>query len=425
MLFPVDPSMLVPHLTLHMLAVYAGVGCVVAIAAAWRPPYALAVLLAVIPFDYGNYEGLTFVTLPKVGLACMLVGTIAFFARSPRARRRLRRAGRARMLIAALALLAAATAISWWQADFSFAVRDELVKLREYAGYFFAALAAGIADDDIRPFHLATLLTLGAVAGLAAAQEFTGSPSVVAMGRTLIPRVAGALEGPNQLAGYLQIMIPLLAAIAVARSPAVWDLVVLALAAACDVLTLSRNGIACGIVAVAIVLVLVRGKRVAVATALGLGAVCGCVVRPELFGRLSSLEESANAGGVGTRSVLWKAAFDLWRAHPLLGIGAGNFEFEIGRVGPSGIRTHANDWYLEALVDGGVPLFCATVFVVYAAIASFAADLRRDPIVAAAFAASIGLALASVLDYTLFYPKVSDMWWLLLGAASARRCALG
>ena len=424
MLFPVDPSMFEAHLTLQVALAFVLVALAASVATAIRPMFGCAALLAADPFEFGHYSGTTFITFPKVALAGVVLGLIVYYGRSADARAKLRGIGPARMLVAALALLAAANALSFLQADFHFIVWDELIKLRDYAGFFVAALAAGIADDDLRPFHVACVIVLAVVALLAIVQEAGGASSVVPMGGVLVPRVAGPLEGPNQLAAYLQILIPALAASAVFRGARIWDLGVLAIASCCDVLTLSRNGFLCGVVAVAIVLFFAPGKRWAVVAALAAGTACGAAVRPESFMRFTSAEQNENARRVGTRRILWQAAYDLWRAHPFLGIGAGNFELEISRVGPAGVRTHANDWYIQALVEGGIPLLGATLFTVYAATASFVRDLRRDPVVLAAFGVSAGLALASILDYALFYPKVADMWWLLLGLASARQALL-
>ncbi len=421
MLFPIDLRYLgLPQVDSFSGLLFVAAFLVVAVLGAVRPAFAIAALIVIDPFDHTRYLGTTLITFPKIAVLGALAGLIVHYIRKPGARASWRDVRGIRLLIFALLALIGATAITYFQASLWWAWRDEMFKLCDDAAIFVAALAAGIADDDLGPIEIAVGIGLLLVAGLALPEESTAR-SVVAMSGSLVPRVAGPLEGPNQLAGFLQIVIPTLAAFAMFRRPRLWVLAALFVGALVDVLTLSRNGLACCAIATAIVVALGPGKRFVVAFALLAGCACGIAVQPAAIFRLTTTSQSENAGSVGTRAILWRAAISLWRMHPFWGVGAGNFEFEIWRVGPAGVRTHANDWYLQALTEGGIPLAAATLFTVYASIASFARGLREDPLVLSAFAVSIGLALGSILDYVLFYPKVIDMWWLLLGLASARQ----
>jgi O-antigen ligase len=139
--------------------------------------------------------------------------------------------------------------------------------------------------------------------------------------------------------------------------------------------------------------------------------------------RFWDFQQSDYAGGVGTRSELWHAAWTLWLRHPIFGVGAGNFELEIPLTGLQGVRTHANSLYLQSLVEGGVFLFSATLWLVYTSIATFAREQLRSPFVLAAFAASIALALHQVIDLLTFYPKVGDEWWIAMGLGAAELAA--
>jgi O-antigen ligase len=127
----------------------------------------------------------------------------------------------------------------------------------------------------------------------------------------------------------------------------------------------------------------------------------------------------AQPGSVGNRSQLWHAAIILWRAHPIFGIGAGNFEFELARAGYPGLRTHANSLYLQSLAEGGVISFTATLALVVVSIASFV-RAPREPLIVAALAASIGFAIHQFFDLLVFFPKVGELWWILLALAAAR-----
>jgi O-antigen ligase len=193
-----------------------------------------------------------------------------------------------------------------------------------------------------------------------------------------------------------------------------------------DILTFSRGGLigaAIGIVAVAVSM---RSQLREVLTPIVGGIAAGLAVTfswgivADSLGMLRWWNfQSTYAGGVGTRPELWHAAIVLWRQHPVFGIGAGNFELEIPLTGVRGVRTHANSLYLQSLVEGGIPLLAATLWLVYTSIATFARERMESPFVAAAFGASIALAAHQVVDFLTFYPKIGGAWWVLLALGAA------
>ena len=56
-----------------------------------------------------------------------------------------------------------------------------------------------------------------AVAATALAQEIVGAPSGLYIGAAIVPRIAGVLEGPNQLSAYCAVAGAILAAWAIVR----------------------------------------------------------------------------------------------------------------------------------------------------------------------------------------------------------------
>ncbi|HVA34414.1 MAG TPA: O-antigen ligase family protein, partial [Candidatus Baltobacteraceae bacterium] len=267
----------------------------------------------------------------------------------------------------------------------------------------------------------AILVSLGALS-----QEILGAPSGMYIGNVIVPRIAGALEGPNQLAGYYEVAIAALGAWAMMRRSMLVD-VALVLATCADVLTFSRAGLA-GLAVVVAVLAIVGGRRMlralrpalagfiaGTAVALGWGIYAHNVDILRL-----SLGGTAYAGGVGNRGELWRGAWHMWLAHPLLGVGAGNYELLLPLYGIFGIRTHANSWYLQSLAEGGILLFAATIGLIATLLVTFARRLRDGSTwVLAAFAATVALALHQIVDYLVFYPKIGEAWWLILGIAAA------
>lgn len=392
-----------------------------------RPAFGLCALIAAVPFAlYRDVLGTT-VTIPKVVLVGVVLGLTTHADRLPSLR-----AVPVRAMLIAAGCLIAATALSILQAGSHGAVVRETLKLVEYAAAFLAAYVCFKLDpaDDLVRVTIAAVVSVVALGALA--QEFGHAPSGMYFNNLIVPRIAGPLEGPNQLAGYLEIGMALLAAFVCAKPR--WEFsVALGLAAFADVLTYSRSGLIAGAVAIAIVAFVYRRAAVRLIAPLAAALVGGLAMT---FGwaesahtpafsllRFSSLgnlgEGTTYAGGVGSRSELWHAALALWRRHPIFGVGAGNFELDLPSVGLFGVKTHANSLYLQALVEGGIPLILATLFFIWTSIASLIRRAASSPFVCGALAASIALALHQTVDYVIFYPKVGEMWWIVLALGAA------
>lgn len=390
-----------------------------------RPIYGVAALIFLQPFAlYGDVFHTT-ITLSKIALAALLLGLVVRSGNSlvlwePYARRFLIAGG----------LLVAVTTLSIAQAQHVFPALRETFKALEYVVMFGAVYVAYRIDSDRAIIEKAITVIAIVVALIAISQEFNGAPSGMYLNNQIVPRVAGPLEGPNQLAGYLDVMLPLLLAFTIGASSRVLNSAI-ALATFADVLTFSRAG-ALGVIAgtLAIVLIYRRNLRAPLSSMFA-GVVSGAIVgvawgfgvhsfnlyRP---GNLSSVLSSPSyAGRVGSRSELWHAALRLWLRHPWLGIGADNFELELQSVGLNGVRTHANSLYIESMVDGGVPLFAATLWLTWTSIATFVRDRAQSPLIAGALAASVALALHQVVDFLTFYPKIGGFWWIVLGLGAA------
>ncbi|MBC5811530.1 MAG: O-antigen ligase family protein [Candidatus Eremiobacteraeota bacterium] len=405
----------------HLDAGSAAIFAVAFVAAAFgtrsKPSVGIATMLFFDPFDFAHDISRTTVTLPKILLLGVLTGLLVRRSRwsalwAPETRG---------LSIAAVALLAA-NALTIVPSEYIDTVARETLKALQYALAFAACVVAIREDPDERPLRFALALSVSLVALLALAQEFSGAPAAVSIAGRVMQRIAGPLEGPNQLAGYFGIVIPILLAYAVALKDRL-AAAVAALAFFALVLTLSRAGIAAGVVGIAVLMTVMRG--VSARAAFGGGAAIVALGAAGLaatggFARFVSLGEVGAPTGLATRWQLWTAAIDLWKRSPWLGIGAGNYELELPSVGLPTVRTHANSIYLQALAEGGIPLLAATLWAVYASIATFARARSRDPLVLGVLAASCGLALHQIFDCMTFFPKVGAFWWIVMGAAVAR-----
>jgi O-antigen ligase len=383
-----------------------------------RASFGVAALVATMPFAFAHDVAGTTLTLPKIVLLGVLTGLTTYRVPSLRAP--------ARAIAIAIGAYLAVVALSAIGAQHPSASLREALKVAQYALTFLAAYWCCRIDADDRPLIWTIALTAIAVSLTALTQEVIGAPSGLFVGNVVVPRIAGVLEGPNQLAGYLQVAVASLGAWTVVRRSRVTS-VALAFAACAGVLTLSRAGLF-GLAIVVVVVAATRGRTAwgalwpAYAGALAGGViVCAWALYAHTANVLRvSFEESAYAGGVGDRHALWQAALRMWRSHPWLGVGAGNYELELGAYGAPGIRTHANSWFLQSLAEGGIALFTATVALLATILWSLGRRLRASsPWIVAAFAASVALTLHQIADYLVFYPKVGGAWWLLLGVAAA------
>jgi O-antigen ligase len=386
-------------------------------AALRKPAWCAAILFALDPFLDALQIGRTTITLPKVALVAV---TLALLTRPQTFRVLLDR--RCLPLLGGAIALMVANALTAIPGIYIDAVLRETLKAVEYGLIFICCTVASARDPDDAPFRLALYATTTVVCALALAQEFDGAPSAVALHGHVLARIAGPLEGPNQLAGFLDIAIGVLATLAVLARDRIAAMVG-ALALLTTVLTFSRSGILATILALVMLTFVTRlPRRVAlVAGGVVAAAVAAIASAAGGLGRFGMLGETSAPTGLATRPQLWAAAIELWQRDPLLGVGAGNYELLLPTVpGLEGVRTHANSLYLQALAEGGIALLVATLWTVGASLATFLRTRSRDALVIGAGIASAALAFHQVFDCLTFYVKVGSAWWIVLGVAMGR-----
>lgn len=413
-----------PHYALGPLHIllYLAIAVVVGILTYRRPALGVGALIVCLPFAEARYAFDTSVTIPKaafVGFVLALLWHRPSFAILRRPPMPLI-AGAFGAVLGAIALSAA------------FALDKEPV-LREFAkwleyGILFVTVAVAFDNDaDDRPIwaSLIGIAILESVYGIA--QLFVGAPSGVIVQHHILPRIAGSLEGPNQFAGWLNLIFPVLfARMLLHRSASL--VVAVALSGAATALTLSRSGIVAAFVAITIVVAMSRppksiGLRLAGGGAVVLIVLIGAALMVGFEWHFFSLAEVPGPNHLGTRAILWSSAVELWQRSPILGIGAGNFQLDLGLVGHPDVRTHANSVYLQFLAETGVVGFAALLWLIYATIAPFVRRYSRRALVIGFAAANIAIVLHQIFDYLWFFPKVGGVWALLLGVAVAELLA--
>jgi len=413
------------HVQVDALSALVYVLCAIVVGALTRrrPALGVAALLVLAPFDFARYVGPTTITTLKAGLVGMLVALafsrpdLAAFRTAP-----------VRVMLLAFAATLLAIALSALDAQHLGAVVREAFKQGEYLLLFVGAVAAFAADPDDRPFWRMLEFVAALVCLSALAEYVVGAHSgLVAHGQS-IPRIAGALEGPNQLAGYMDVVLPVLVARALVHRDRVLVLVI-ALAAVTDLLTISRSGIGGAAVGVVVVLLVLRpiggtAWRFAGAAAAVAAISIAVALRAGVPAGYFTLDQAPQpADHLANRGQLWRAAVALWQTSPLVGVGAGNYELDLARVGLGGVRTHANSIYLQNLAEGGVIGLAATIGLFAVTIVTLARSGVRRPLVVGALGATVALTAHQIFDDLFFFPKVGSTYWLVVGVAVAEIAA--
>jgi len=419
---PVIPAgVTAPHLGIAGMAIYAALFAGVAFTTSRKPAYGIAALILLDPFAFYQSIGPTTLTLSKIALAAMIVGLLV-----RKSSLRALYAAPVRQLLLAVLLVAAAMALSIAHAAFVAPALRETLKWAEYAFILAACALAYYEDPDELLIRWAILIATAAVIALSIPELYIGAHSGIVIAHTEVPRIAGPLEGPNQLAAYLGLTLPLMLAYTLLHGRRWPEIFVVAAGILATLMSFSRGGL----VALALALLLVafmcaRSRAARIIFGAGaLAVLAGAAVAWRLVaGGIGLVTTTAHHhveihGGLGTRRDLWQAALRLWRSHPVWGIGAGNYELEVGKLLHAPIKTHTNSFYLQSLVEGGLPLLAAALFLLYSSVATFIGR-SRTPLTIAALAASGALAVHFTLDLLVFYPKVGMEWMILLGLAAA------
>ena len=391
---------------------------------AWRPVYGLGALLLTVPIQASVTLGLGArqLTFTKIALAALVAGwlfRLVFRGELPRLNF---------VLFAFIAYLCALLASIWNAQDHS-AWAGEVYRWLTAALIYAIASSVFRRRDDFVAILLATGVSVIACAIAAVAQvvRHSGPPSFTIGGVT---RAFGAFGEPNPFAAYFEIAALPLAGIALTlllSSGRRRHLLAIGAAgfAACAgllgvYLTHSRGGAigtAAGVVAIG--LVVDRRVRLLVLGLAGVAALglmlTGSADRE--VNRLDSLAHGWNSPiqvtsanfSVEERVAHWGAAVRMWEAHPIVGVGAGNFNDNFRVYTPEWRfripRGHAHNNYLQAAAQAGTLGLVSYVALLGAALFACARALRRSAdvweraVAVGAIGATIAVMTHGVFDY--------------------------
>ncbi|MBI2838350.1 MAG: O-antigen ligase family protein [Acidobacteria bacterium] len=120
-----------------------------------------------------------------------------------------------------------------------------------------------------------------------------------------------------------------------------------------------------------------------------------------------------------TRPVLWHAAFDIWKEHPILGAGPDSFRYLHGSLLPdyrTSDRVFSNNVYLEILCGSGILGLAAFLWMLISAGRVLATSVVwRDRHPGVALPAALALAafcLHGLVDCMLLFTPIYAMFWI-------------
>jgi O-antigen ligase len=321
-------------------------------------------------------------------------------------------------------------------ADIEFVARQEMIQVLMYAFLFFA-IVNNLYRQETAQIIVFTLIFLAmAISAYAVYQFFTHSHRVWNSISPYPGRASGTYISPNNLAGFIEMLLPLATAyVLVGRIKPVMRIFLgyaaLVMAAGL-VVTFSRGGWTAATISLLALLGVLLGHRHHRIPALLLlvvfigGGVCVTkIYLPKTLGYISRVEDTVNTGQVELelRAGMWTAAERMWQDHFWWGVGPAHYDYRFRQYRPEIVQTRpdfAHNDYLNLLADWGA----AGGIIVLAGMAVFAAGLRetrkhirraegdlggsgmsnRFAFFLGASAGLLALTLHSVVDFNLHIP---------------------
>jgi O-antigen ligase len=351
------------------------------------------------------------ITFPGLGTAGRLAGGLAFGLAifDNLLRRRPRVPGP--FLILAILFVLWAGATGYWTID----AESTATRLQTYAQLLLMAwLIWEYAPSPTRQRALLQAYVLGAAVSAANTLLHYAAGAQVATGR-----YAAAGFNPNDLGYTLVLAIPMAWYLGLTGESRLWrwiNRMYVPLGAAGLLLTASRGALIPGLVAILIIpwtaRELPRRGRALILTALVLSLVTAIYFAPSSsWTRLATMSSEIESGDFSSRGAFWKAGFEVFLQHPLLGVGAGAFETAVEPI--LGVGRAPHQTFLAVLVGQGV---IGLLLFVAMGVAAFAPVRRFAPLEKKLWLVLLLTLLVGLQPRTWDYRKPL---WFVLGALAA------
>jgi O-antigen ligase len=274
-------------------------------------------------------------------------------------------------------------------ADIEYVARLEMIQVVVYAFLFFAIVNNLYRQESVQIVSFTLIFLAVGISSYAVAQLLTHSNHVWNLISPYPGRASGTYISPNNLAGFLEMLLPLAVAYLLAgRMNAVLRILlgyaVLIMAAGLAV-TLSRGGWVAAAVGLLALLLTLAGHRnhrwralLLLLVLLGAGTFFVTNYLSQTAGYMRHVEESESGSKfiLATRFDIWTAAERMWLDHFWWGVGPAHYDYRFREYRPESTQMRpdrAHNDYLNLLADWGM----AGGIIVLAGAAIFVAGLAK------------------------------------------------
>ncbi len=321
-------------------------------------------------------------------------------------------------------------------ADIEYVARLELIQVLVCAFLFFAVLNNLYRQEFSQVISFTMVFVAMGISAFAVFQFFTHSHRVWNEISPYQARASGTYISPNNLAGFLEMVLPLAVAYVLAGRMKIVTRILLAYAAlvimAGLTVTFSRGGWAAagiGLAALLVALMGHRASRIAAALTLAILLVGGGFFVNHYLSKTAvyivRVNDTTNGGRVvlNFRRDMWRVAAQMWLGHFWFGVGPGHYNYVFRLYRPVRVQMQpdrAHNDYLNLLADWGT----TGGIIVLGGMAAFAAGLwhtrrhvrraennlgggglsNRNAFFLGAAAGLLALAAHSFVDFNLHIP---------------------
>ena len=257
----------------------------------------------------------------------------------------------------------------YFTADIEYVARQEMIQVLLYAFLFFAIVNNLYRQEYAQVISFTLIFLAMGISGYAVFQYFTHSPHVWTYDALYPGRGTGTFISPNNLAGFLEIILPLAVAYVLAGRITPVVRVILGYSAlviaAGLVVTFSRGGWVAGGLALLVLLgVLIASRQhqvpafLLLVVLIGGGAIFTAKYLSKTATYVQRVDETTNNGHMELqlRSDMWIAAAQMWRENFWWGVGPAHYNYRFPAYRPERVQLQpdrAHNDYLNLLADWG------------------------------------------------------------------------